>query len=54
MPTIKLFEENIGRTHFDINHSNIFLDPLLKVMKRKTKTNKKDLNFKASALYRKP
>ena len=24
--TIKLLEENIGRTLFDINHSNIFLD----------------------------
>ena len=23
--TIKLLEKNIGRTHFDINHSNIFL-----------------------------
>ena len=25
--TIKLLEENIGRTLFDINHSNNFLDP---------------------------
>ena len=24
--TIKLLEENIGKTLFDINHSNIFLD----------------------------
>ena len=24
--TIKLLEENIGRTLFDINHSNFFLD----------------------------
>ena len=24
--TIKLLEENIGETLFDINHSNIFLD----------------------------
>ena len=25
--TIKLLEENIGRTLFDINHSNIFFGP---------------------------
>ena len=30
--TIKLLEENIGRTLFDINHSKIFLDPPLRVM----------------------
>ena len=24
LDTIKLLEENIGRTHFDINHSKIF------------------------------
>ena len=41
MPTIKLFEENIGRTHFDINHSKIFFDPPPRVMK--IKTNKWDL-----------
>jgi len=35
--TIKLLEENMGRMLFDINQSNIFLDPPLKVMKRKTK-----------------
>ena len=27
LDTIKLLEENIGRTRFDINHSNIFFDP---------------------------
>ena len=43
MPTIKLFEENIGRTHFDINHSNIISDPPPRVMKIKTKINKWDL-----------
>ena len=26
--TIKLLEENIGRTHADINHSKIFYDSL--------------------------
>ena len=30
--TIKLLEENIGRIHFDINNSNIFYDPLSRVM----------------------
>ena len=27
LETIKLLEENIGRTLFDINHSRILLDP---------------------------
>ena len=38
--TIKLLEENIGRTLSDINCSNIFSDPPPKVMKVKTKINK--------------
>ena len=38
--TIKLLEENIGRTVFDINHSKIFCDPLPRVMEIKTKINK--------------
>ena len=29
LDTIKLLEENIGRTLFDINHSKIFFDYLL-------------------------
>ena len=33
---IKLLEENIGRTLFDINSNNIFFDPPLRVMKIKT------------------
>ena len=37
---IKLLEENIGRTLFDINFHNIFFEPLLKVMKIKTQINK--------------
>ena len=40
LDTIKLLEENVGRTHFDINHSNIFLDPSPRVMEIKTKINK--------------
>ena len=41
--TIKLLEENICRTLFDINRSNIFFDPPHRVMKIKTKINKWDL-----------
>ena len=39
----KLLEEIIGRTLFDINCSNIFMDPHPRVMKIKTKINKWDL-----------
>ena len=41
--TIQLPEENIGQTLSDINHSNIFSDPPLRVMTVKTKINKWDL-----------
>ena len=41
--TIKLLEENIGRTLFDINHSKTFFDPHPRVMEIKTKINKWDL-----------
>ena len=41
--TIKLLEEDIGRTLFDINCSKIFFDPPPRVMKIKTKINKWDL-----------
>ena len=41
--TIKPLEENIGRTPFDINHSNIFFDSPPRVMKIKTEINKWDL-----------
>ena len=40
--TIKLLEENIGRTPFDVNHSKIFFDTPPRVMKIKTKINKWD------------
>ena len=33
--TIKLLEENIGRTHADINGSNIFFDPSPRVKQNK-------------------
>ena len=35
--TIKLLEENMGRTFFNINHSKIFYDPPPRVMEIKTK-----------------
>ena len=41
--TIKLFEENIGRTLGDINQSNILYDSHSRVMEIKTKVNKWDL-----------
>ena len=40
---IKLLEENIRKTVFDIKHSKIFFDPPPRAMKIKTKTNKWDL-----------
>ena len=41
--TIKLLEENIGRTLNDINQSKIFYDPLPRVMEIKTEVRKWDL-----------
>ena len=41
--TIKLLEENIGRTLKDINQSKIFYDPPPRVIEIKTKINKWDL-----------
>ena len=44
LDTIKLLEENLGRTVFDINSGNIFFfDPPPRVMKIKTKVSKGDL-----------
>ena len=40
LDTIKLLEENIGRTLFSINHSKILFDPPPRVMEIKTKINK--------------
>ena len=41
--TIKLLEENIGKTFSDINHSRILYDPSPRVMEIKAKINKWDL-----------
>ena len=43
LDTMKLLEENIGKTLFNINDSKIFYDPPPRVMKIKTKINKWDL-----------
>ena len=41
--TIKLLEENIGRTLSDINHSKIFFNPSPRIMDIKAKINKRNL-----------
>ena len=41
--TVKLSEENIGRTLHDINHNKILFDPTPREMEIKTKINKWDL-----------
>ena len=38
--TIKLTEENIGKTLSDVNHSRILYEPLPRVMEIKAKINK--------------
>ena len=52
--TIKLLEENIGRTLNDIDQSKILCDPPPRVMEIKTKVNKGDLiNLKSFPQQRK-
>ena len=41
--TIRLLEENIGRTLYNINHSKIIFDPPPREMEIKTRINKWDL-----------
>ena len=41
--TIKLLEENIGKTFSDINHSRICYDPPPRILEIKAKINKWDL-----------
>ena len=43
LETIKLLEENTGRTLYDIHQSKILYDPSPRVMEIKTKMNKWDL-----------
>ena len=42
--TIKLLEENIGKTPSDINHSKILYDPPPRILEIKAKINQLDLN----------
>ena len=48
--TIKLLEENIGRTLYDINHSKILFNPPPREMEIKAKINKWDL-MKLKSFY---
>ena len=48
--TIKLLEENLGRTLDDINQSKILYNPPPRVMEIKTKVNKWDL-IKLKSFY---
>ena len=41
--TIKLLEENIGKTLSDLNHSRILYDPPSRILEIKAKINKWDL-----------
>ena len=41
--TMKFLEENIGKTHTDINHSRILYDPPPRIMEIKAKINKWNL-----------
>ena len=43
LDTIKLLEENTGRTHFDTDCNNIVLDLSPRVLETKAKINKWDL-----------
>ena len=52
--TIKLLEENIGKTLSDIHHSKILYDPLPRILEIKAKINKWDIiKLKSSAQQRK-
>ena len=41
--TIKLLEENLGKTVFDVNHSSILYDSPPRIMETKAKMKKQDL-----------
>ena len=51
--TIKLLEENTGQTLSDINDSNIFLDPPLRVLTNKNKTKQVGPNQTSKFLHNK-
>ena len=43
LETLKILEENIGKTVYDVNHSRILYDPPPRVMEIKEKINKWNL-----------
>ena len=51
--TLKLLQENRGRTLYDVNHSKILFDPPPREMEIKTKINKWDLMKLKSFLHSK-
>ena len=53
--TIKLLEENIGKTFSDINHANVFLGQSPKATEIKTQINQRELiKFTNFSQQRKP
>ena len=52
--TIKLLEENIGKTLYNIHHSRILYDPSPRILEIKAKLNRWDvIKLKTSAQQRK-
>ena len=51
--TIKLLQENIGKTLSDINHSRILYDPPPRILEIKAKRNKWDLMKLKTLLHNK-
>ena len=50
--TIKLLEENIGRTLYDMNHSKMFFDPPPRIMEIKTRINIVKMTILPKVIYR--
>ena len=51
--TIKLLEENIGKTHFNINHSRILYDPPPRILEIKAKNKQMGPNSTWNLLHNK-
>ena len=53
--TIRLLEENIGKTHFSINHSRVLYDPPPRILEIKAKISKRNLiKFKSFLTTKEP
>ena len=50
--TVKLLEENIGKTLSDVNHSRILYDPPPRVIEIKAKIKKKKYQIKLKASWK--